>query len=149
MTNTSGTRLTLSGGEVTGIRREDAVQKSLENACRIAGLCDEYRGRETVVLDVTHVTALFDFFVITTAKNRRQMHAIAESADDLMATFGSQRYSKEGFDGPWICQDYGDIVLHVFQPEARELYDLEHLWADAIHVDWQAELEQLTASATH
>jgi ribosome-associated protein len=38
-------------------------------------------------------------------------------------------------------QDYGDIVLHVFTPAARSLYDLEHLWADAVRVDWQGYLD--------
>jgi ribosome-associated protein len=148
LTNSAGTRITRSGGDVTGIRREDTVQRSLENACLIAGVCDDYRGQETVVLDVTHVTPLFDFFVITSGKSRRQMHAIAESADDLMAERGSDRYGKEGFDGPWICQDYGDVVLHVFTPEARALYDLENLWADAHRIDWQKELDKLAAAST-
>jgi ribosome-associated protein len=41
----------------------------------------------------------------------------------------------------WLLQDYGDIVLHVFTPAARSLYDLEHLWADAVRVDWQGYLD--------
>lgn len=92
------------------------------------------------MLDVSGATPMFDFFVIASANNLRQMRALAEGVDDVMAELGSERLGVEGFQGPWICQDYGDVVLHVFTPEAREHYDLEHLWGDAPHVDWQAEL---------
>ena len=44
---------------------------------------------------------------------------------------------REGYEqSSWVVQDYGDVVLHVFTPETRELYDLENLWADAPRVDW-------------
>lgn len=132
------TRITRVQGEITGIRREDALQRSLENACLVAQVCEQLRGRDTVVLDVTHVTPLFDFFVITTATNRRQLRTIAESADDAMAQRRSDRLGREGADAPWICHDYGDVVLHVFSPEGRKQYDLENLWGDAALVDWPA-----------
>lgn len=141
--DSAGTRIAKVRGETIGIRREDALQKSLENACLIANVCESYRGRETVVLDVTQVTPLFDFFVITSGNSRRQLRAIADTADDAMADRGSQRMGREGADEPWICNDYGDIVLHVFTPDARQQYDLEHLWADAVPVDWKAMLETM------
>ena len=55
---------------------------------------------------------------------------------------GVRPLGTEGTDGNsvWILYDFGDIVLHVFTEEARKLYDLEHLWADAPRVDWKAEL---------
>lgn len=127
-------------GEMTGIRREDALQKSLENACRIAKICEDFRGKDTVVLDVTQVTPLFDFFVISTGSSRRQLRSIAESADTVIKSQNSKRLGREGDDAPWICHDYGDIVLHAFSPDARVLYDLENLWGDAVRVDWQAVL---------
>jgi ribosome-associated protein len=115
------------------------TSRSLSHACLAAGVCDEFRGEDTVVLDLTDVTPLFDYFVITTGRNRRQMHAIAEEVDRALTEAGSERMGLEGYtESSWIVQDYGDVVLHVFTPEARELYDLEHLWADAGRVDWQA-----------
>ncbi len=50
----------------------------------------------------------------------------------------TRRRNIEGKDSEWILGDYGDIVLHIFTEEARELYDLERLWADAKKVDWQS-----------
>jgi ribosome-associated protein len=68
------------------------------------------------------------------------MHAIADEVARALTGEGSRRLGVEGAEGnsSWILLDYGDIVLHVFTPEARGTYDLEHLWADADRVDWQA-----------
>ena len=98
---------------------------------------------------MTPVTPIVDFFVVTTASSGRQMRAIAEEVEQLMKSHGSRpRIGVEGCDSEiWILQDYGDIVLHVFSPEGRELYDLEHLWADAPEVDWEPLAKKL-ASAT-
>ena len=106
-------------------------------------MADEHRGRETIVLDLTAVTPIVDFFVISTGTSKRQMHAIAEETDRVLKIEGSRRLGREGLDsGIWILQDYGDVVLHVFTAESRAMYDLEHLWADAVIVDWRSVLEQ-------
>jgi ribosome-associated protein len=115
---------------------------SIRQACLCARIADEYRGRDTIVLDLTGVTAIFDFFVLTTAGSPRQMRAIAEEVQRVLSAEGSQSLGTEGADSAtWVLQDYGDIVLHVFTPAARSLYDLEHLWADAVQVDWQGYLD--------
>lgn len=91
-----------------------------------------------MVLDLTGVTPIVDFFVITTATSGRQMRAVAEAVGNMLRGSGAKRIGREGIEGSsWILLDYGDIVLHVFSPEARIQYDLEHLWADAPHVDWK------------
>lgn len=89
---------------------------------------------------MTVATPIVDFFIVTTATSGRQMRAIAEEVERLMKTHDSRpRVGVEGRSSEtWILQDYGDIVLHVFSPEGRALYDLERLWADAPHVDWAA-----------
>jgi ribosome-associated protein len=114
----------------------------IRQACLCARIADEYRGRDTVVLDLTSVTAIFDFFVVTTAGSPRQMRAIADEVNRVLSAEGSHPLGTEGADSAtWVLQDYGDIVLHVFTPAARSLYDLEHLWADAVRVDWQGYLD--------
>ena len=98
---------------------------------------------------LTGVTRVVDFFVITSGTNRRQLHAIAEEVDRVMTEQGSRRIGLEGYrESSWILQDYGDIVLHAFTPEARALYDLEQLWGDARQVDWQAELSAIQEGPT-
>ena len=48
----------------------------------------------------------------------------------------------EGYDASkWVVQDYGDVVVHVFDPDTREYYKLEELWADAQKIDWEQEMD--------
>ena len=121
-------------------------ERSLAQACLCAQVADDYRGQETLVLDLTGVTPIMDYFVVSTATSSRQMRALAEEVDRMMKEHGSRKLGAEGSGGnTWILQDYGDIVLHIFNPESRALYDLEHLWADAPHVDWKAYNTQVHA----
>jgi len=127
---------------------ETQRQRSLQDACRCAQIAEEFRGRDTVVLDLTEVTPIVDYFVITTGINPRQMVALAEEARVQMKLRGSLGQGIEGgHDSTWMLQDFGDIVLHVFTAEARDLYDLERLWADGKKVDWRAELGLSPAKA--
>lgn len=113
-------------------------EKGLQRAALVARIADDHRGQNTVVLDLTEITSLFDYFVITSGTSRRQMHAVAEEVDRVQEDMGADRLGLEGYrESVWIVQDYGDIVLHVLTPEAREAYDLEGLWADAKRVDWE------------
>ena len=113
-------------------------ERSLTDACAIAKLSEEFRGKDTVVLDLTSVTPIMDYFVITTCNNQRTMAALANEARVQMKARGNAPPKTEGEkNSTWLLQDWGDIVLHVMLPEAREMYDLEGLWADAVRVDWK------------
>ena len=116
-------------------------ERGREAALRLAGICAEFRGRDTAVLDLTAVTPVFDYFVLTTGTSRRQMVALAEEADVRMKHAGDRKRGGEGDEsGTWILRDYGDVVLHVLTEESRDLYDLEGLWGDADRVDWRTPL---------
>lgn len=119
-------------------RSPEAIAESRENAITCAQIAEAFRGRDTVILDLTEITPIVDFFVISTGSSRRQMHAVAEEVDRVLNERGSDRVGLEGYrESNWILQDYGDVVLHVFTEEMRRLYDLERLWADAPRVAWQ------------
>ena len=121
-------------------RSSELYQSSLANATAAANIADQLRGQNIVVLDLTRVTSIVDFFVIVTATSQRQMHAIADEVNrKLKREDGNRRISIEGYrtEGNWILTDYGDVVLHVFTPEGRLLYNLEQLWADAPRIEWQ------------
>ncbi len=121
-------------------RSDEAIAESRESAILCARIADDYRGLDTVILDLTDITPIVDFFVISTGATRRQMHAIAEEVDRVLNERGSRRVGLEGYrESNWILQDYGDVVLHVFTEEMRKLYDLERLWADAPRVEWQVD----------
>ena len=127
-----------------GEDRTAAIRQSLLEACQCAKIADDFRAQDVIVLDLTAITPIFDFFVLTTGTSRRQMHAIAEEINRFHKKISAPTgRGMEGFDNSqWIVEDYGDVVVHVFSPEMRELYNLESLWADAVRVDWQAVLKE-------
>jgi ribosome-associated protein len=85
------------------------------------------------VLDLTGITSFADFFVICTGANQRQIQAISdEVAVQLKQQAGELPISMEGYNqAEWILADYGDLLIHIFSPKAREYYDLERLWRSA------------------
>jgi ribosome-associated protein len=98
----------------------------------------ENKARNIVVLDMRGVTPLYDFFVLVTGTSRRQIHTVTEEIDAALCERGDLRLSVEGYEaGSWIVQDYGDVMVHVFNPQTREYYALEELWADAPRIDWE------------
>ena len=81
-----------------------------------------------LVFNLTELTTMADYFVLSTANSDRQARAIA---DAIVERIGSP-LSVEGLQtATWILMDYGDVVFHVFQAEARRFYALERLWGDA------------------
>lgn len=84
------------------------------------------------VLDLREICDFADTFMIASGTNERQVQAIAESVKDELRALGARPITVEGFrTGTWVLLDYGDLVVHVFQPETRAFYGLERLWADA------------------
>lgn len=129
--------------QATATRTPELYAASLANACTAARIADELRGKRIVVLDMTEQTSIVDFFIIVTGTSSRQLHAIADEVNrKLKHEDGNRRLSIEGYrtGGNWILTDYGDVVLHVFTPEGRQLYALEQLWADARRIDWRTGL---------
>lgn len=100
-------------------------------ARKLAGAILEKKGSDLRLLRVDSLVDYADFFIFATASNRRQVQAIAESVEKLAKNSG-RAVRTEGFvSGWWVIVDSGGVVIHIFQPEAREFYDLDHLWADA------------------
>ena len=91
------------------------------------------------MLDLRELTEVFDYFVIASAASRRQLHAISEDIDRVLEKeMGDKRLGIEGYqDSRWILLDYGDVVIHLFDPETREYYALEDLWGQAKRVPWK------------
>lgn len=104
----------------------------------------ENRGRDILILDVRHQTAIFDYFVLATGTSRRQIHAMSEEIDRVFRDeLGDRRLGVEGYEeSRWVLLDYGDVVVHLFDEETRAYYALEDLWAQAKRVPFQPEQEQ-------
>jgi len=90
------------------------------------------KAENVVILDVAGLTGYADCFVIATGTSDRQVSAIADSIEEKMKKAGHRPIGVEGHGlGHWVLLDFGDVVAHVFYEEARALYDVEGLWADA------------------
>lgn len=120
----------------------DQIARARRKAVRCAQIASEFRGKDVVVLDLTRITPIVDFFVIVTGTNPRQMRALADEVRSTLKVKGQAIQPEDDLVGNWLLQDYGDVVLHVMHPEARTLYDLEGLWGDAPRVEWAAEVER-------
>ncbi|MEQ1606492.1 MAG: ribosome silencing factor [Pyrinomonadaceae bacterium] len=92
---------------------------------------------DIVALDLRSITSFTEFFVIASGTNQRQVQAIADDINEkLKAELGSRPVRIEGYNSAdWVLLDYGDFVVHVFNGEAREFYDLARLWLDARKVE--------------
>jgi ribosome-associated protein len=110
--------------------------RALQLALAAAQTAADNRGRDIVVLDMREVTPEFDYFVVATGTSRRQLHAMSEEIDHrLEDDLGEHRLGVEGYvDSRWILLDYGNIVVHLFDAEARDYYALEQLWCTARRV---------------
>jgi ribosome-associated protein len=93
------------------------------------------------VLDLTGVTSFADYFVICTGANQRQIQAIADEVGmQIKQQARELPNSLEGYNqAEWVLADYGDLLVHIFSPKAREYYDLERLWRNAKTVEIPAE----------
>lgn len=89
------------------------------------------------VLDLTGITSFADYFVICTGANQRQIQAVADEVGlQLKQQARELPLSLEGYNqAEWVLADYGDLLVHIFSPKAREYYDLERLWRSAKTVE--------------
>ena len=98
-------------------------------------ILDEKRAEDVVWLDVSGVTDVADDFLIATILNARQGGAILDACEKEAKRFRIKRLGVEGGAmSSWILLDYGSLVVHLFLPEQRTYYALEHIWADAKRV---------------
>lgn len=113
--------------------RPHGLEDARKLATEAARVALDNNGQDVMVLNVSEQSAEFDFFVIATGTSRRQLHAISEQTDDALEKgLGDRRQGIEGYqESSWIVLDYGSLVVHLFDEETREYYDLESLWADA------------------
>lgn len=107
---------------------ENVLQKSI-----IKGI-EEKKGFNIVSLDLSNIpSAVCKEFIICCGNSTTQVEAIADSVlDEVLKNTKEKPWHKEGFENKeWILIDYVDVVVHIFQPEVREFYGIEDLWADA------------------
>lgn len=103
-----------------------------------ARACDDKKASDVVILDLRKLTVLTDFFVIGSVQSTRQARAVSDELRPTLREKGHPPMGEEGLrNGKWALLDFGSVVIHLFQDDQREFYDLESLWGDAPRIDWK------------
>ena len=112
------------------------VLEPCEFALAAAEAAAEKKAAEIVVLDVGDLLVITEYFVLATGGTARQVKTIAQEVEKRLKEEGLRVLGREGErEGEWVLLDFGDVVVHVFQPATREFYRIERLWDDAGEVD--------------
>ena len=92
----------------------------------------EKKGEDVALLDVSELVVVTDVFLIASGTSNRHVRTLVDEVEERLRTGGDRPLRREGTDyGRWVLLDYGDLVVHVFDPETRDYYELERLWNDA------------------
>ena len=99
---------------------------------RLAEAAIQKKAQNPVALDVRELTSFADAFLIATGTSDRHVRSVADAILEASEEMGRAPLGVEGYeDGRWVLIDLNDVVVHVFQEEVRDYYDLERLWGDA------------------
>lgn len=112
------------------------MEKSYELAKEVAKVLDSKKARDIKVLKVHDLTVLTDYFVLATGNSNTQVGSLVDTVEYMLEEKGVRPTRIEGKMGKnWVVMDYDNVVVHIFQPQARDYYSLEHMWADAQQVN--------------
>jgi ribosome-associated protein len=112
-----------------------------ELACVAARAADDKKATDTLVIEVGPILAVTEYFVITSASNRRLVRSLTDEVEArIRQVSGRSPLHTEGArEHQWVLIDYGDIVVHVFSDDTRSFYEIERLYRDAPFIDWTIE----------
>ena len=122
----------------TGVENADKAKReaALNLAREIARAADSKKAEDIVILDVSRTLGITDYFVVCSARAKKQVEVVAEACETVADGLGYWSKPLDGKDTGWVVGDFCDVILHVFEEERRKFYDLEQLWADAPRVTW-------------
>src|SRR3954454_22702852 len=114
---------------------------SIDLALVAARTADDKKGSEVVVFAVGDVLAITEYFVITSASNRRLVRTLVDEIEQAVrSAHGRSPLRTEGVgEQQWVLVDFGDVVVHVFTDEIRAYYEIERLYRDVPKIDWRTD----------
>lgn len=107
--------------------------ESLDLCKKIVSVLDEKKGSDIIVLDISEISVLSDYFVLVSADNVRQLDALKDALEEAFH-LDNRKAEGESSSG-WILLDYKDVIVHLFDKETRSFYNLEKIWSDAKRVE--------------
>ena len=103
-----------------------------DKAQRIIELAQDKKGQQIVLMEITELTTIGDYFVIVSGDSNTHIKAIADNIEYEMRNEGIRPSHKEGYEYfNWVLLDYSDVIVHILKKDSREYYGIERLWADA------------------
>ncbi|MCR5799502.1 MAG: ribosome silencing factor [Lachnospiraceae bacterium] len=89
----------------------------------------EKKAEDIKIIDISEISVMADHFIIASGNNVNQLHAMTDFVEEELAKAGFEPKSVEGYNNAnWILMDYRDFIIHIFDKESREFYDLERIW---------------------
>lgn len=121
--------------EVNKVISNSAYEFPLNHAMASAWIVANFKGENLKIFDLRKSSALCDYSIIATAQNATQARALVDEISSNLQQFGAKIVSYEGYEGAdWILLDTGDIIVHIFNGPARDVYDLDMIFARAPQV---------------
>ncbi len=116
---------------------ENYLQQSLKHAEIACKAIEDKLGQDIVTIDIHEISTVADYFVIASANNVNQVRAIADFVDQKLFENGARVIHSEGYQtATWVLLDFGTIIVHVFNKEERQLYNLEKIWGSGAPVQF-------------
>ncbi len=110
--------------------------ESIDKARQIARFALEKKALDVSILELRGISIISDYFVVCSGESTTQVRAIVDHIEEKMKNLGMRPFAVEGYrNSLWVLLDYGDVILHVFEGEKREFYDIEKLWIDAPRIN--------------
>ncbi len=107
-----------------------------ELACDVARFLDAQKADRILVLRVREMIHISSYFILASGRSSRQVRMLGDSLERYLKPLHLPRLGVHGRDdGRWFCLDHGEVVVHLFDDEARDYYDLENLWVAAPRID--------------
>jgi ribosome-associated protein len=121
-----------AGGSTSAVAEGAEGRSPLDLARRIVELAEDKKAADIVLLDLSGLTTLADYFVICSGGSERQLGAIADGIVETLRDEKVRPIGREGIAAShWVLLDYGSVIVHIFTPPERDFYQLERHWAEA------------------
>lgn len=112
-------------------------EKNRELAILAALAMHEQRAEDILILDLRNLIDYADYFIIGSASSAARMRGVVRWVEKTLAKNGGRRLNQPDRETAWVLADFGDVLVHMFDREAREFYQLEEMWLDAPQVEWR------------
>ena len=112
------------------------MNQALEMARVAYQALDEKKGEDIRVIDISGISVIGDYFVITNGTSDSQVRALVDNVEEKMHKAGYAAKETEGHRSrAWVLIDFGDVIVHIFDRENRQFYNLERIWNDGKRID--------------